>query len=272
VIRGVPALLVLTAIAAGCGDAPVYPYGPAPPKNCPVSTLDGYATVGGDVNGVASPPTTGGGSGPTMMVNNDPVKLAELLQSPDPLVIYVNGMLSPPDTIKVTLDKDARGGNKTLIGVGANSGLTGAGLDLEYSDNISWSHGKHAFKFGGDLRYPKTDGYAFQPYVNAPFGNLPAGEPRWLAMLTDGLLTSGSPMNSIPNGSFAPTAVFALGFGTGLDVDYPTLQSMVDKGLIVQEEGEWRVTSRLEATDFDVPETLQRMLDGERGTAAAADS
>lgn len=66
--------------------------------------------------------------------------------------------------------------------------------------------------------------------VNAPFGNLPAGEPRWLAMLTDGLLTSGSPMNSIANGSFAPTAVFSMGFGTGLDVDYPTLQSMVDKG------------------------------------------
>lgn len=66
--------------------------------------------------------------------------------------------------------------------------------------------------------------------VNAPFGNLPAGEPRWLAMLTDGLLTSGSPMASIPDGSFAPTAVFAMGFGTGLDVDYPTLQSMVAKG------------------------------------------
>src|SRR5262245_23919231 len=43
---------------------------------------------------------------------------------------------------------------------------------FEYVDNVSWSHGKHAFKFGGDLRFPKTDGYAFQPYVNAPFGNL----------------------------------------------------------------------------------------------------
>jgi Carboxypeptidase regulatory-like domain len=42
----------------------------------------------------------------------------------------------------------------------------------EYADNISWSHGKHAFKFGGDLRFPSTDGYAFQPYINAPFGNL----------------------------------------------------------------------------------------------------
>ena len=36
-------------------------------------------------------------------------------------------MLTPTETIKVTLDKDVRGGNKTLIGLGANSGLTGAG-------------------------------------------------------------------------------------------------------------------------------------------------
>jgi hypothetical protein len=42
----------------------------------------------------------------------------------------------------------------------------------EFSNNLSWSHGKHAFKFGGDFRFPRTDGYAFQPYVNAPFGNL----------------------------------------------------------------------------------------------------
>src|SRR5262249_16186701 len=66
--------------------------------------------------------------------------------------------------------------------------------------------------------------------VAPPFGGIPADEPRYLAMLTDGLLTSGSPMSSIPDGSFAPTAVFAMGFGTGADVDYATLQSMVDKG------------------------------------------
>ena len=45
-------------------------------------------------------------------------------------------MLTTTATIKVTLDKDVRGGNKTLIGVGANSGLTGAGLDLSYADNV----------------------------------------------------------------------------------------------------------------------------------------
>jgi len=66
--------------------------------------------------------------------------------------------------------------------------------------------------------------------VTAPFGGTPAGEPRYLAMLTDGLLTAGSPMSSIGNGSLAPVAVFSMGFGTGLDVDYATLQSMVDKG------------------------------------------
>jgi len=66
--------------------------------------------------------------------------------------------------------------------------------------------------------------------VTPPFGGVPGDEQRYLAMLTDGLLTSGAPMNSIPNGSFSPIVVFSMGFGTGVDVDYPTLQSMVDKG------------------------------------------
>jgi hypothetical protein len=42
----------------------------------------------------------------------------------------------------------------------------------EWVDNVSWTHGKHAFKFGGDLRAPRTKGYSFQPYVDAPYGNL----------------------------------------------------------------------------------------------------
>jgi hypothetical protein len=66
--------------------------------------------------------------------------------------------------------------------------------------------------------------------VDPPFGGVPADEQRYLAMLTDGVLTAGSAMSSIPNGSFAPIAVFSMGFGTGADVDYATLQSMVDKG------------------------------------------
>lgn len=66
--------------------------------------------------------------------------------------------------------------------------------------------------------------------VEPPFGGNPADEQRYMAFLTDGMLTSGAPMSSIPNGSFGRTAIFAMGFGTGADVDYPTLDSMVAKG------------------------------------------
>jgi hypothetical protein len=67
--------------------------------------------------------------------------------------------------------------------------------------------------------------------VQAPFGGLPANERRYMAFLTDGILTTGAPMSSIPNGSFTNTAIFAMGFGTGADVDYTTLASMVAKGI-----------------------------------------
>jgi Common central domain of tyrosinase len=57
-----------------------------------------------------------------------------------------------------------------------------------------------------------------------------AGERRYLSLLTDGVQTSGSPLASIPDGSLAGTVVFAMGFGTGLDVDYPTLAQLTAKG------------------------------------------
>ncbi len=66
--------------------------------------------------------------------------------------------------------------------------------------------------------------------VEPTFGGLPADEQRYLAMLTDGLLTSGSPMASIPDGSFTNTVIFGMGFGTGAEVDYATVASMVAKG------------------------------------------
>ena len=69
--------------------------------------------------------------------------------------------------------------------------------------------------------------------VELPFGHVPADEQRYLAMLTDGLLTAGSPMTSIPDNSFSQTAIFAMGFGTGAEVDYPTLASIIVKGKIL---------------------------------------
>ena len=66
--------------------------------------------------------------------------------------------------------------------------------------------------------------------VTPPFGWLPADERRYVAFFTDGMLTSGSPLASIPDGSLLNTVVFAMGFGTGADVDYATLDAIVAKG------------------------------------------
>jgi pectate lyase len=123
--------------AAGCGDAKVYPYvhQSGGKVTCP-DTMVGWAAVPGpDVDGGAPQVTTGGGDLPAMPVNSVQ-GLTEALQSPEPRVILLDGMLPLTEAIKVTLDKDNRNGNKTLIGVGASSGLTGAGLDLSYADNV----------------------------------------------------------------------------------------------------------------------------------------
>ncbi|MCF6363503.1 MAG: tyrosinase family protein [Gammaproteobacteria bacterium] len=67
--------------------------------------------------------------------------------------------------------------------------------------------------------------------VKEPFSDLPADERRYLLLLTDGKQTTGSTIDSIPDGSLGDTAVFAMGFGTGVDVDYDSLQQLVDKGI-----------------------------------------
>ncbi len=63
-----------------------------------------------------------------------------------------------------------------------------------------------------------------------PFGGNPADEQRYIAILTDGMQTSGAPLNSVADGSFSRTAIFGMGFGTGAEVDYPTIAALVAKG------------------------------------------
>ncbi len=66
--------------------------------------------------------------------------------------------------------------------------------------------------------------------VEPPFSSLPAGERRYLAMLTDGIRTTGSQFATVPDGSLTRTGIFAMGFGTGADVDYGTLAQVIAKG------------------------------------------
>jgi pectate lyase len=142
----------VAAAAAACGDAKLYPYvrpnagggsggaggtggSGGDMRNCP-TTMVGYAAVSSsDVDGGSAQATSGGGDLAPITVN-DVAGLTAALQSPDPAVIVLDGLLTLTAPLKVTLDKNARNGSKTLIGLGASSGLTGAGLDLSYADNI----------------------------------------------------------------------------------------------------------------------------------------
>ncbi len=66
--------------------------------------------------------------------------------------------------------------------------------------------------------------------VDPVFGGIPADERRYLAMLTDGILTSGAAMSTISAGSLDRTVIFGMGFGNGAAVDYATIADMVSKG------------------------------------------
>ena len=46
----------------------------------------------------------------------------------------------------------------------------------QYSDTVSWTHSRHSFKFGGELRLPRSNGYNTQPYPSITLGN-PIGGP-----------------------------------------------------------------------------------------------
>jgi hypothetical protein len=92
----------------------------------------------------------------------------------------------------------------------------------QYVDTVSWTHGKHTFKFGGDLRFPRTDGYAFQPYIDSPYGNL-------------GGTATQSPLSCDTGGSCTPT----LGA-----VQLPTGQSYATAGNV------FRQTSRTDAANL----------------------
>jgi len=62
--------------------------------------------------------------------------------------------------------------------IGYNSPL------YNYADTVSWTRDRHAFKFGADLRYPRTKGFNLQPYPVATYGN-PTGATTTASPLAD---------------------------------------------------------------------------------------
>jgi pectate lyase len=86
--------------------------------------MEGFAAISGDGHG----PTTGGAGGPTVAVTSLSQLETEAAAS-GPEIIMVNGLFSGSGEVRVSSDK-------SIIGVGSGSGLTGIGLSTDNVDNV----------------------------------------------------------------------------------------------------------------------------------------
>jgi pectate lyase len=91
----------------------------SPPPPPPPGRADGFASV----NALGQNGTTGGAGGSTVRVSTASAFLAAVAQS-GPLVIEVSGMITLPGPMHDVTS------NKTIVGLGASSGLTGGGLNI----------------------------------------------------------------------------------------------------------------------------------------------
>ncbi|WP_329105058.1 pectate lyase [Micromonospora sp. NBC_01699] len=112
-----------------------------PPTNPPPQTpagLVGYGAVSG--RGLA---TTTGGAGGAVVTVTDAAGFETQAGSRDTLVIQVSGIITLNDAVYVR-------SNKTIVGVGANSGFTGGGLKMSGQQNIIIRNLKISFPVGVD--------------------------------------------------------------------------------------------------------------------------
>lgn len=127
-MRRAAALVWLAALSAACGDRRLTTIrapgaggaGGAPPSDCAASHLFGFATVGG--------PTVGGQGGKTVRVTTE-TELAANVYVTGPLIIEIEGMLKIPAVLPVSSDK-------TIVGIGAASGLSGGGFNVVDARNV----------------------------------------------------------------------------------------------------------------------------------------
>ncbi|MEU8106819.1 pectate lyase [Nonomuraea muscovyensis] len=112
---------VLVTDVAGPSQPPVTPtVTPPPPGTCPTSgTPAGFASV----NAWGQNGTTGGAGGPTVEVDTASELIAAIGQS-GPLNICVRGMIAVPAGMHNVAS------DKTIVGVGSGSGITGGGLNI----------------------------------------------------------------------------------------------------------------------------------------------
>lgn len=86
------------------------------------------------------------------------------------------------------------------------------------------------FNPGGNTPLADTIADTETRLTRPPFGSLPANDDRYMYFLTDGIETSGTPLSAVPAQHYASTTIFAMGFGTGSEVNYPQIANIVNKG------------------------------------------
>jgi len=91
----------------------------SPPPPPPPGQADGFAGV----NALGQNGTSGGAGGSTVRVSSASAFLSAIAQA-GPLIIEVSGMISLPGPMHDVTS------NKTIVGLGGNSGLTGGGLNI----------------------------------------------------------------------------------------------------------------------------------------------
>lgn len=124
-----------------------------------------------------------------------------------------NGKIYPVVVVPQTNDMQfAAGVMETCRGSGATAncpaaiivGVTQVGYTdplYNFADTLSWTRGKHAFKFGGDFRFPRSNGFTLQPYPTAGYGNLGGAateSPFSSSTTTPTLGTTGTPTATSP--------------------------------------------------------------------------
>jgi pectate lyase len=112
--------MAFTALAPGASLAA------APPSVTPLAAapVEGFAAVSGNGHG----PVTGGAGGPTVTVTSLSQLQTEAARS-GAETIQVNGLFSGSGEVTVT-------SNKTVVGVGSGSGLTGIGVKMKGVSNV----------------------------------------------------------------------------------------------------------------------------------------
>lgn len=111
-----------------------------------------------------------------------------------------------------------------------------------WGDTLSWTRGKHAFKAGGELRLPRTNGYNIQALPTITMGNLASGTTSPFGTTTNFATQLPGLLNAAPAGlTAARTNATNLLYSLSGSVSFATAQYWIENSTDVT-KGTWQDT------------------------------